>query len=275
MGNIIKKGRSFVEIFDDAEDFREAVSKRPLNKVFEARKDTLGSQDKNKEFAGTSSFEEAEMLFVEGDAKTCEKITNCDVSGYVPGNDMKITLERDTAGFIPCVPAYLAGQPRSMMRARRMPVRARLARVALNVACHSGIKQEDMLKAGVVFANVVAGLEKENIRVEVYCGDIGRWKHQKEGFLVKVKGAGEPLNVLRMAYPLCNPSFLRRHGFAWLERAPLDIEEGFIDGYGKCCDFDADILPGFKFLRLSEIISVCMQEGNDGAMKYVLREISE
>ena len=38
--------------------------------------------------------------------------------------------------------------------------------------------------------------------------------------MVKIKDAGQYFDGLRVAYPLVNPSFLRRHIFAVLERMP-------------------------------------------------------
>ena len=54
---------------------------------------------------------------------------------------------------------------------------------------------------------------------------------------VKIKDAGQYFDSLRVAYPLINPSFLRRHIFAVMERIK-DVE--LPSGYGAVMeDYDA------------------------------------
>ena len=41
-----------------------------------------------------------------------------------------------------------------------------------------------------------------------------------QGFILKIKDSGQYIDLLKTAYPLINPSFLRRHDFRFLEITP-------------------------------------------------------
>jgi hypothetical protein len=50
--------------------------------------------------------------------------------------------------------------------------------------------------------------------------------------VVKIKTDRQPMNPLKLAYPLIHASFLRRQGFKWLETNPNITNKGYLWGYG-------------------------------------------
>lgn len=48
--------------------------------------------------------------------------------------------------------------------------------------------------------------------------------------VVQIKHSSEKLNIAKLAFPLANPSMLRRFNFRWMEQIP-NLNSGF-SGYG-------------------------------------------
>ena len=174
------------------------------------------------DFSGTESFEEAQNLLKCGDKENANKITAAirKIKAQGKGNEKRNKLYNSPCGFMPIVPKVLAGDPQNMLAIRKERYNStKVLNVAYNVAVDCTRTIEDLIETAAKVANVIASLERNGYRVNLYayaCGmDI---KSNYYSLLVKIKDSGKYLDTLRIAYPLVNPSFYRRHVFGYMER---------------------------------------------------------
>ena len=193
----------------------------------------------NTEFTGTESFDEAQDLLKYGDKVNAEKITATirKIKAQGKGNETRNKLYNSPCGFMPIVPKVLAGDPQNMLAIRKERYNStKVLNVAYNVAVDCTRTTEDLIKTAAKVANVIASLEKNGYRVNLYAYSCGRdLKNNYYSLLVKIKDSGKYLDTLRIAYALVNPSFYRRHIFGYMERL-----KGFYlnRSYGKIVNED-------------------------------------
>ena len=193
----------------------------------------------NTEFTGTESFAEAQSLLKYGDKVNADKIaaTIRKIKAPGKGNATRNSLYNSPCGFMPIVPKVLAGDPQNMLAIRKERYNStKVLNVAYNVAVDCTRTTEDLIKTAAKVANVIASLEKNGYRVNLHAYACGRdLKNNYYSLLVKIKESGKYLDTLRIAYPLVNPSFYRRHIFGYMERL-----KGFYlnSSYGKIVNED-------------------------------------
>ena len=181
----------------------------------------------NTEFTGTESFDVAQKLLKYGDKVNADKIaaTIRKIKAQGKGNETRNKLYNSPCGFMPIVPKVLAGDPQNMLAIRKERYNStKVLNIAYNVTIDCEVEAEEIIETAAKVANVIASLEKNGYRVNLYAFSCGKGKRDTVySLLVKIKDSGKYLDTLRIAYPLVNPSFLRRHILAYLER---------IKGYG-------------------------------------------
>ena len=178
-------------------------------------------------FTGTGSFEEAQNLLKYGDKVNADKITAAirKIKAQGKGNETRNKLYNSPCGFMPIVPKVLAGDPQNMLAIKKQRYNStKVLNIAYNTTIGYQTSTEEIIETAAKVANVIASLEKNGYRVNLYAFSCGKGKRDTVySLLVKIKDSGKYLDTLRIAYPLINPSFLRRHILAYLER---------IKGYG-------------------------------------------
>ena len=179
------------------------------------------------EFAGTESFEVADGLMKFGDKENAGKIaaTIRKIKAQGKGNTTRNNLYNSPCGFMPIVPKVLAGDPQNMLAIKKQRYKStKVINIAYNTTVGWQTSAEEIIETAAKVANVIASLEKNGYRVNLYAFSCGKGKRDTVySLLVKIKDSGKYFDTLRIAYPLVNPSFLRRHILAYLER---------IKGYG-------------------------------------------
>ena len=208
--------------FNSVEEFAKWLQVTPQTakgKEFDASNEISKS---NTKFAGTESFEEAQSLLKCGDKVNADKIaaTIRKIKAQGKGNETRNKLYNSPCGFMPVVPKVLAGDPQNMLAIRKERYNStKVLNVAYNVAVDCTRTTEDLIETAAKVANVIASLEKNGYRVNLYAYACGRdLKYNYYSLLVKIKDSGKYLDTLRIAYPLVNPSFYRRHVFGYMER---------------------------------------------------------
>ena len=208
--------------FDSVEEFSNWIKVTPQTakgKEFDASNEISRS---NTKFAGTESFEEAQNLLKHGDKENADKIaaTIRKIKAQGKGNETRNKLYNSPCGFMPIVPKVLAGDPQNMLAIKKQRYNStKVLNIAYNTTIGYQTSAEEIIETAAKVANVIASLEKNGYRVNLYayaCGmDI---KSNYYSLLVKIKDSGKYLDTLRIAYPLVNPSFYRRHVFGYMER---------------------------------------------------------
>ena len=162
-----------------------------------------------------------------GDKENADKIaaTIRKIKAQGKGNETRNKLYNSPCGFMPIVPKVLAGDPQNMLAIKKQRYNStKVLNIAYNTTIGYQTSAEEIIETAAKVANVIASLEKNGYRVNLYAFSCGKGKRDTVySLLVKIKDSGKYLDTLRIAYPLINPSFLRRHILAYLER---------IKGYG-------------------------------------------
>ncbi len=223
--------------FDSLESFSRWLQVTPQTATgMEFNRSVEVSKSKT-EFTGTESFEVADDLMKFGDEINANKInaTIRKIKAQGTGDNARNKLYNSPCGFLPIVPKVLTGDPHNMLAVKKQRYNStKVLNIAYNITVDGGITAEQMIITAAKVANVIASLEKSGYRVNLYtyiCVDGKR--NTAATLLVKIKDSGKYLDTLKIAYPLVNPSFFRRHVFGYLERLN---GYGLYSGYGCVID---------------------------------------
>jgi hypothetical protein len=151
-------------------------------------------------------------------------------------------LGYDVAGFLPDVPAYLAGDPDHMLSVTDM-ADAQSSKPVVSIALSgfsAGCSDQAMTNRGVAFMSLVDALEDDGYRCEVYFASSidngpGRAAHLK----TCIKKAADHWNPATAAFALAHPAMFRRFWFAAMERFEC-VNGATNGGYGQCVLADPD-----------------------------------
>ena len=196
---------SFVDYCDTAKD----------NAVF--KNSYKISQRKGGSWAGAESWEQAHDLLKNGDADSMGKVNEYFVKFTKQATATAPRFRAAVAGAVPVVPAYLAGSPKSMLARQQAKTRAKVLTVVYNVCADSEQDADVLARTGAKFLAAVNAIEKSGCRLNIYMAVCSEKDREKVTFAVRVKTDGQRLNLMQIAYPLVNPSFLRRHYFKVIE----------------------------------------------------------
>ena len=256
--------------FDSVEQFSTWLQSTPhtaKGKEFDYSNEISES---NTEFTGTESFDKAQHLLKYGDKVNAENInaTIRKIKAQGNGNETRNKLYNSPCGFMPIVPKVLAGDPQNMLSIRKEKYsNTKVLNIVYNVTIDWSIKADEIVETAAKVANVIATLEKNGYRVNLYVYDCGKGLRDTiSTILVKIKDSGEYLDTLRIAYPLVNPSFVRRHMRAYLER---------LEGYGLFCNYSQVLSDNQaeKYLPIKNASYLsfynCEDKTEDGIIKMI------
>ena len=234
----MEKYNDFSEVFNSLSAFSKALNDRQINPVFKYKQSSQRNDEYGSEFTTTKNYEEASELMLHGDSTNLDKLVSVDgvdlsqLRGYKKVNRQ----QKAVCGGFPLVPVYLTGVPKNMLASKKIVTKTKVINIIYNISVPCSLKASSIVNAGANMVSIIRYLEKNGIRVNLYT--IWAIWDKKSGhkcaFYVKIKDAGAPLNLLNIAYPIINPSMLRRHGFKWLETIPTKIPAGdYVKGYGS------------------------------------------
>ena len=227
--------------FDSVEEFSHWLQVTPQTAGGKRWNGSNEISGENTEFTGTRTFEEAQDLLKYGDKQNAEKIsaTIRKIKAQGKGNATRNSLYNSPCGFMPIVPKVLAGDPQNMLAIKKQRYKStKVINIAYNTTVGWQISTDEIIETTAKVANVIASLEKNGYRVNLYAFSCGKGKRDTVySLLVKIKDSGKYLDTLRIAYPLVNPSFLRRHIIAYLERLK---GYGIYDAYSRVIKDDRE-----------------------------------
>lgn len=237
-------------------------------RVLAGFKSDQASKNGCQSFTGTASWDEAEALFIKGDKKAADAImaegfSKVTAKGY--RNQRQLYSSR--VGIMPHVPNYIAGRPNSMINVRTNRVPSPVINVLYNISNNAGISAADMRVRAIRLLAALYNIECSGTRVNLYLCDISSID-DVIGWVIKLKDSGQPFDILKMAYPLTNPSMLRRHSFRFTEVFP---HEGY--GYGRAVHGTASIKKIIPLCRGAEIKSVHYSTLGDKTIEQIQSEL--
>lgn len=228
--------KTIINRFDSVAAFWANIKDKEAQPAFKDHEASQKVGAYRTEFTGTKSFEEATGLLLNGDRINADEVLRrvVAIKRQVGKQTKRQRVGTGVVGFAPNVPNYLAGVPRAMITATATNKKDKIINLVYNVAAPWTVETKALQKAVINLAGAIVALEAGGARVNVYVG----WTcnscsgGHKCGAFVRVKNASQPLDTLKMIYPLGSPSMIRRHFFRWLEVTELPSE--FRTGYGRC-----------------------------------------
>ena len=171
-------------------------------------------------FTETESYEQAEQFMLYGWDEGTKKI-NQKLKGnisYNTGNGYKNKQVYGVQGFQACVPRYLQGVPENMIGTKRVVTKQKVINIYRNIVYDWKVKTNTIMDENIKVFKCIQKLEAQGYRVNlnVVCGV--KNKGTNTIITVKIKDAGQRLNIKQTVFPLVHPSMLRRICFAIIER---------------------------------------------------------
>ena len=186
-----------------------------------------------KSFHGVKNFTEAEDFLTKGDKMLYDKVKDEVINFNKSLTTVKRKLTYDVYGTSVSVGRAIAGHPRNMIRREKTEQKLRAVNVLYDNSVCANINSNDLLRAGIAMLKAIQVCEQiKQIRIDLNISAFSSLVNNGDKFycIINIKHAQQPLDLLKVVYPLCNPAMFRTHGFLWSETIPgptcLDIGKG-------------------------------------------------
>lgn len=225
---------TFIHKFNSLHTFADFCNNTPVSKLFSTRYD-LASETSSESFSGTADFATANQLLKNGDMATAAKVKK-EYTNIIART--KVQRPRPTpaiVGHTPIVGAYLAGDPVCMLAKKNRQTRARVITIIYNSVVNYDTEANDMAKAGANLLAAINTIEANGVRVNLWAAEVAKCSGRRDESIVtivRIKTDCQPLNLAQIAYPIANPSFLRRHYFRITEVTKDLKDKKWLRGYG-------------------------------------------
>ena len=231
------------------------------------------SDDDDYRFSGTHSLKEALELCKYGDEKLRQYIyqQNLQFDNVDSLNKVRRSTVNDVVGFMPNVPNYILGVPTNMIRDNRTMISSKVLNVFINVSAAWHVDKEYIKQNAAKYVCAINRLEEEGYRCNIYAGSAGERGDRENLLVVKIKSDKEPMNLAKMAFPLCHPSMLRRLKFKWMETIPIDFGLGYSSSITSDTQISRLLKNIFGDIKFT-ILSVSSSPGKIGDVMEMLKK---
>lgn len=225
--------KTFVQKFNSIYSFADYCNNAPISKLFADER--LASNTGSANYSGTENFETANRLLRDGDPTAAAKVKKEYTNIIARAKVQRPRPCPSVVGHTPIVGAFLAGDPVCMLAKKNRPTRARVITIIYNTSVNCDIEANDMAKAGANLLAAVNQIEANGVRVNLFAAEVSKARGKRDESLVttvQIKKDSQPLNLMQIAYPIANPSFLRRHMLRIVETTQGLTEKNWVSGYG-------------------------------------------
>ncbi len=197
--------------------------------------DELASKSNDYNFFHTHSYEEAYDLCKFGYHKDFDDFVDVkrNLEKHIKMKEVLPKQFNDYIGYVPDVKAYIEGSPLSMFN--KKTVKKEHIDIYFNIANPWFISQKQIYNKGVVTLSIIEKLERMGFSVGLNLFEMSSDGYQIMYSQYKLKKEQERLNIQKLYFPMCHPSFLRRLIFRLVEITP-DISSDWKNGYGRPSD---------------------------------------
>ena len=223
MANVLKK-------FDSIHALAHEIDTATTSNIF--KNERLGSSEGSRTFTGTADWQTAHGLLLNGDTATAAKVQKYFVRLTSSAKVQRPRFAPAVVGNVPVVGAYLSGSPKAMLAKRPTATRARVITIVYNVVADGSQNADELARRGAVVLAAVNAIEGSGVRVNLYAAVTAKKQNDTLTFCTRIKTDGQKLNIAQIAYPLANPSYLRRHYFRIVETADKLTSKHWPSGYG-------------------------------------------
>lgn len=212
----------FIEYLDDHAIRREIFGSSPA------------SETTDYSFCKTRSYDEAKKLCKYGYHENFDKLIELKLKleKYIKMSRCAQRQYNYYVGYAPDVKAYLEGSPLSMLN-KELPTHKHVD-IYYNAAILGNVSVEQIFNRGAITLSIIDILENMGFSVGLYVFTMSAYEEQVHYTKFNLKQPTERINIQKLFFPLCNPSFLRRLVFRLREETP-DIYSGWSNGYGATC----------------------------------------
>ena len=232
--------------FDSIHEFVEYVQSQPTSEGWK-----YGSHASNKtETKGWSNVQnrkEAADLALQGWDAGIKEI-NKRVDDLKGQNEL---LEKSlpfnaVCGYHPIVPLYLNGIPTNMVNKKFVKQKQKVITINKLIGAACGTSAQTIMDEAIKCIQIIKKIEASGVRTNL---NIVMSPGADVLVLLKIKSASEPLNLSKIAFPLCHPAMDRRLFFRFCEVYP-QMPEKYNYGYGSA-PYYKDIM---KILPDNEVV---------------------
>lgn len=218
--------------YDNIADFENFINNTPFNEVF--RWESHNSVSTDRHWTGTNNYEEAVDLLKHGADDLSKRLEKAyQIKAADVGNKIVTRSHYDVVGFQASVPRYLQGIPTSMVNQKKVVQKAKVITLNKDMNYNCGWSVEDIINESAKALAIVKKIEGTGVRVNLNLCWVAQAGYQKVGCKIRLKNAGERLNVSKLAFVMAHPSMLRRILFRWLEVNPDVVDRSYAGGYGR------------------------------------------
>lgn len=218
------------EQFDSFEELLRTCDKRKNN----------GGYNRNyrddETFIGVNTYEEAANMLRYGYAPNIQEVrTKINKTINTVTSKNGIAFRNDVVGFAPNVPNAIMGVPQSMISMKRVPKRAKVIHMIVDIGVLGKKTAEQVNSWGIKLIEKIISLEMSGYRIRLeYLKCISNDQNNNY-FLVRVlmKNEFNPFDLKRMSFPLSHVAMQRAIVWDWLERIPDERAKRYFYSYGQ------------------------------------------
>lgn len=255
-----------IEEFESISQLIEKLSSRDNNEMMKGQN---SSETGSESFTGTKSYAEAVKFALEGYTKPLDALKHGTIEAERKGvAPRRCKVVNDIVGYTPNVPAAVIGLPQSMIRSDNEPKKSKVVEILYSPDANCNVSEKTIEKAGIAVLSLINNLEKSGYRVALKIGFYIAVESGEEQIIatVKVKDWRQPIDLKKIAFPICNASMLRRIGFKWLETCEGLTTRSWRFGYGRSPNYNEalQILDENKMISDKQFfINIGFCENND------------
>lgn len=219
--------KTITKIFNSLSELENFISSSPRVKGNEERTTSEDTSDTFFKFSDTMDYSQAAEFLRSGYTYGCDQLQK-EMTGLAKNYKNVTTVKNDVFGVVPNIGAYMTGHPKNMIniKTEKKAVKTKVINMIVNTTVPARYTKEEITKLGAATLLQLIRLERDGFKVNLYVANKIEWKSNQLVCFTKVKNSSEKLNILKVAYPIVHPSFLRRHMFAVYERT-IKIDKGY------------------------------------------------
>lgn len=219
------------ENFNSIREMLSTMQDRKNNTIMREKE---SSRTGDKSFTGTESWDDAMKLFQNGYHDPLNDLRREMAKTKITSPAQRRTVSTGVVGYAPHVPNAILGLPNSMIHTKSVPQKTKTVAIIYSIVENCFVNASEFIKCGTAILNAVNMLElagvRVNLRIAFYCAKSG---NDFALGTVKLKDYREHLDILKLCFPLVNPSMFRRFGFKWLETVEGLTDRNWAFSYGQ------------------------------------------
>lgn len=215
--------------FDSITEYLEHLENSPIDKTKFPKCESITN---DYEFTKTHSYEEAVELCKYGYHEKYNELINLklQLEKYIKITFSKNMQYNDYIGYVPDVKAYLEGNPLSMLN-KINPLKKKID-IYFNTSYNWFTTNDQIYNRGAITLVLVEMLENLGYSVDLHLFELVKKNSQLYYANYILKNECERMNIQKLYFPMCHPSWLRRLYFRCLEGTP-DINAAWGIDYGQ------------------------------------------